>query len=570
MKRLLQGDERVALDPDLIISNAKIITVDPEDRIAEALAIKDGRIAMVGSSEKAAALHGPNSKTIDADGHSVIPGLFDGHAHMDREGLKDVFPSLEGCKDVAGVLDRVRNLAAHKKAGEWIVTMPVGDPPYYWNVPGCLAENRFPTRHELDDAAPDNPVYIRPIWGYWRHELPLESVANTRALDLAGITKNTTPQTSTIEFEKDDAGELTGLIREGHYMPVAELGYFHMAPRFTRSDRISGLQKAMGIYNATGTTSILEEHGAAQELIQAYQAVNLAGQATVRAHLIYSPAWGGAQSIEYKTLMRNWTAWLGKRGLGDEWLRVGGMFTDTGIDADAIFRANTAPYTGWSGFNYDNGVPQNRMVEFMIEAARNDIRLAVIGERFLDLFEEVNRKVPIGDMRWIIGHLDILNADQIQKAADLGVVMTTHTNRYIYKHGHVSRAEIGPDRLNDIVPLRRLLDAGVNVGLATDNVPTSLFYPIWHVISRWNMFSEDRIAPEQAISREEALRCATLGGAYLTFEEEKKGSIEPGKLGDVVILSDDPLSCPEEDIKDIVAQTTIVGGEVVYERGKAA
>ncbi|MEC7489234.1 MAG: amidohydrolase [Pseudomonadota bacterium] len=558
------------LDPDLIITNAKIITIDPKDQIAEALAIKDGRISVVGNSAEVAALEGPNTKTIDADCHAVIPGLFDGHAHMDREGLKGVFPSLEGCHDVGDILDRVRHLATQKDDGEWIVTMPVGDPPYYWNVPGCLAENRFPTRHELDEAAPDNPVYIRPIWGYWRHELPLESVANTRALDLAGITKNTTPHTSTVKFEKDDAGELTGLIRETHYMPIAELGYFHMAPRFTSSDRVSGLQKAMEIYNATGTTSILEEHGAAQELIQAYQTVNLAGQATVRAHLIYSPAWGGAQSIEYNTLMRNWTAWLGKRGLGDDWLRVGGMFTDTGMDADAIFRANAAPYTGWSGFNYDNGVPQNRMVEFMIEAARNDIRLAVIGERFLDLFEEVNRKVPIGNMRWIIGHLDILNADQIQKAADLGVVMTTHTNRYIYKHGHVSRAEMGPDRLNDIVPLRRLLDAGVNIGLATDNVPTSLFYPIWHVISRWNMFSEDRIAPEQAISREEALRCATLGGAYLTFEEEKKGSIEPGKFGDVVILSDDPLSCPEEDIKDIVARATIVGGEVVYEREKAA
>ena len=552
--------------PDLIVTNAKVVTINPSNRIAEAVASKGEYIIAVGGTAEVSNLAGPNTRTIDAAGRTVIPGLMDGHAHMDREGLKDVFPSLEGCRSVDDILNRISTIAGNTKSGEWIVTMPVGDPPYYWNVPGCLAENRFPTRQELDDAAPNNPVYIRPIWGYWRHQLPLESVANTEALELAGISKDIDPATSTIEFEKDATGELTGLIREQHFMPVAELGYFQMAPRFTHSDRITGLKKAMGIYNSTATTSILEEHGAAQELISAYQAVNAAGDATVRAHLIYSPAWGGAQEIDYATIMQNWTAWLGQYGLGDSWLRVGGMFTDTGMDADAMFRASAAPYTGWSGFNYDNGVPQNRIVEFMIEAARNGIRLAVIGPRFLEIFDEVNRAIDITDKRWIIGHLDTLNADQIQKASDLGVVMTTHTNRYIYKHGHILRDELGPERLNDIAPVRRLLDAGVNIALATDNVPTTLFYPIWHVVSRWNMVSNDRIAPEQAISREEALRCGTMGGAYLTFEEDRKGSLEEGKLADMAVLSTDPLTCTEEEIKDIVADITIVGGKVVYER----
>ena len=552
--------------PDLIVTNAKVVTINPSNRIAEAVASKGEYIMAVGGTAEVSNLAGPNTRTIDAAGRTVIPGLMDGHAHMDREGLKDVFPSLEGCRSVDDILNRISTIAGNTKSGEWIVTMPVGDPPYYWNVPGCLAENRFPTRQELDDAAPNNPVYIRPIWGYWRHQLPLESVANTEALELAGISKDIDPATSTIEFEKDATGELTGLIREQHFMPVAELGYFQMAPRFTHSDRITGLKKAMGIYNSTATTSILEEHGAAQELISAYQAVNAAGDATVRAHLIYSPAWGGAQEIDYATIMQNWTAWLGQYGLGDNWLRVGGMFTDTGMDADAMFRATAAPYTGWSGFNYDNGVPQNRIVEFMIEAARNGIRLAVIGPRFLEMFHEVNRAIDITDKRWIIGHLDTLNADQIQKASDLGVVMTTHTNRYIYKHGHILRDELGPERLNDIAPVRRLLDAGVNIALATDNVPTTLFYPIWHVVSRWNMVSNDRIAPEQAISREEALRCGTMGGAYLTFEEDRKGSLEEGKLADMAVLSTDPLTCTEEEIKDIVADITIVGGKVVYER----
>ena len=174
--------------------------------------------------------------------------------------------------------------------------------------------------------------------------------------------------------------------------------------------------------------------------------------------------------------------------------------------------------------------------------------------------------MPIGDKRWVVGHLDTITEDEARRLADLGVAMSTHTNRYIYKHGHLIRDELGPDRENDIVPLKRLREAGVHVSLATDNVPTTLFYPIWHIVSRRNMYVEDCIAPEQALGREDALRCATNEGAWLSFEEDIKGSIEAGKLADLVVLSNDPLTCPEDEIKDIVAETTIVGGHVVYER----
>ena len=128
------------------------------------------------------------------------------------------------------------------------------------------------------------------------------------------------------------------------------------------------------------------------------------------------------------------------------------------------------------------------------------------------------------------------------------------------------RDRLGAARVNDIVPLCRLLDAGVPVGLATDNVPVSLWHPIWQVVARIDRSTNTSIAPEQALTREEALRCATMGGAYLTFEEDLKGSLEPGKLADVAVLSQDPLTCPVEDLRDTVADTTIVGGEVVFDR----
>ena len=554
---------------DLIVTGAKVITVDPSFSVAEAVAVRDDKIIAVGGAADIAALGVDHTRIIDAGGRAVIPGLIDAHAHMDREGLKPVFPTLAGCESIDDVLQRVEALVSAAEPGEWIVTMPIGEPPYYFDVPDNLREKRFPTRWELDRVAPDNPVYIRPIWGYWRHVQPLDSIANSRALEIAGITRDTVPPSETVVFEKDPgSGEPNGIIHEWTYMPIAELSYFAAAPRFTHDDRVAGLKRAMGIYNATGTTSVFEEHGCAQELIHAYQAVNAEGAATVRANLTFSAAWGAGDDVDYAGTLASWTGWLGGRGLGDRWLRVAGMFTQFGVSIDSLMQARSAPYTGWGGFYYDNGVPRERMKEFLIEAARNDIRITTITADYFELFEEVDKVVPIGDKRWVVGHLDTITEDQARRLADLGVAMSTHTNRYIYKHGHLMRDELGPEREDDIVPMKRLRDAGVHVSLATDNVPTTLFYPIWHIVSRRNLYVEDRIAPRQALSREDALRCATNEGAWLSFEEDVKGSIETGKLADLVVLSDDPLTCPEDDIKDIVAETTVVGGRVVYQRGE--
>ena len=552
---------------DLIVTGGRVITVDPSFSIAEAVAVRDDKIIAVGGATEIADLAVNHTQIIDTDGRAIIPGLIDAHAHMDREGLKPVFPTLAGCESIDDVLQRVEALVAKAEPGAWVVTMPIGEPPYYFDVPGNLRERRFPTRWELDRVAPDNPVYIRPIWGYWRHIQPLDSIANSRALEIAGINRDTVIPSETIEFEKDpESGEPNGIIHEWTYMPIAELSYFAAAPRFTSDDRIAGIKDAMRIYNATGTTSVFEEHGCAQELIQAYQAVKAEGAATVRANLTFSAAWGAGDEVDYANTLASWTGWLGGRGLGDSWLRVAGMFTQFGVSIDSLMQAQSAPYTGWGGFYYDNGVPRERMKEFLIEAARNDIRITTITTDYFELFEEVDKVVPIGDKRWVVGHLDTITEDEARRLADLGVAMSTHTNRYIYKHGHLMRDELGPDRENDIVPLKRLREAGVHVSLATDNVPTTLFYPIWHIVSRRNMYVDDRIAPEQALSREDALRCATNEGAWLSFEEDIKGSIEPGKLADLVVLSNDPLTCPEDEIKDIVAETTIVGGHVVYER----
>ena len=147
----------------------------------------------------------------------------------------------------------------------------------------------------------------------------------------------------------------------------------------------------------------------------------------------------------------------------------------------------------------------------------------------------------------------------------MGLVITTHTNRYIYKEGHLLQKRLPPERHNEIAPIRSLVEAGVNVALATDNVPVSLFWPVWQSIARINRYTNNTVAPHQALTREQALRCATINGAYLSFDEKKKGSLEPGKLADLAVLSDDPLTAEETRIREISARMTMVGGKIVHE-----
>jgi len=552
---------------DTLIRNAKVITCDAADSVARAVAVHGGRIMAVGRDDEVAALADGGTRVIDAGGRALVPGLIDGHAHMDREGLKGVFPSLAGCRSVADVLERVRELARKAGPGEWVVTMPIGEPPYYFGVPDNLAEKRFPTRAELDRAAPDNPVYIRPIWGYWRHELPLASVANSRALEAAGLYPGHPDLPPSVTLETDPAsGVATGLILEDSFVPIVELAFFTQMPRFGHADRVAGLKLAMRQYNRTGTTSVFEEHGVAQEVIQAYQAVRREDAQTVRASLVYSPSWHFLKPEDYPRVLESWAGWLGGRGLGDDWLRVEGLYVEPGISLENALRARASPYTGWAGFNYDCGIPEDALVDFLIAAARAGIRVSTITIDFLDRFEQVDRVVPIADRRWVIGHLNLVTPDQIRRIRRLGLVMSAHTNRYVYKHGHIMLKQAGPGHENDVEPLRSLFEAGVHVGLATDNVPTSLWHPIWQAVARRSLVTGETVAPEQALTRQQALRAATIEAAHMTFEEDIKGSLEPGKLADLALLTEDPLTCPEDAIRDIEAELTMVGGRVVYDR----
>jgi hypothetical protein len=292
------------------------------------------------------------------------------------------------------------------------------------------------------------------------------------------------------------------------------------------------------------------------------------GELTVRAHLTQSPSWGAADLTTIETRLAAWKPRIAGRGSGDAFLRVAGLVAEANPTPDGAVRARAMPYTGWAGFSYDAALPSEQLRVVLLAAAREDIRILSMGPGLLDLYEDVNRVVPIRDRRWVIEHIGILSADEIGRIRDLGVVLTTHTNRYLYKEGDL--LQLGSADEDTIVPLRRLKEAGVHVALATDNVPPSLLWPVWQAVARVGRSTNRVIAPAQRLSRADALRAATVEGAYLMFEEDQKGSLEPGKLADLVVLSDDPMTCPEIRIRDITAELTIVGGRVVHERGRSA
>jgi predicted amidohydrolase YtcJ len=551
----------------LALLNGKIITCDRQSTIAQAVAVDGERTAAVGRNSDIQSLIGPETRVIDLQGRAVIPGLVDAHAHMDREGLKEVMPSMAGLRSVEAIVERIAALAAQARPGEWIVTMPLGDPPEYDLAEADMTPGQWPTRHDLDRAAPHNPVYIKPAWGYWRSSLPLVSIANTAALERASITRDTQAPCDSVTIDRDGDGMPTGIFYETNRMPVLDFTLFRQAPAFDLATRVAALPRSMEIYNSFGTTSVFEGHGVAEEVVEAYKSVGAAGQQTVRATLAFSPAWPDGNA-DIKAMIADWARWIAHKGIGDEWLRINGLFSEIDTTPENRIRALAFPQTGWAGFNY-TGLPEEAVRTLLIECARNGVRVIAIAANMLDLFAEAAKVAPIAGQRWVLAHITALDDRKIGLLRDHGVVTTTHTNNYIWRGGARFRDSLGPGRENEVVPLRRLLDAGVPVGLGTDNVPVSLWNPIWQAVARKDRNTGEPVAPAQALTREEALHCATMGGAYLTFEENEKGSLEKGKLADAVVLSQDPLTCDTDALRETRAFMTIVGGRIVYER-KAA
>src|SRR6185295_13866986 len=226
--------------------------------------------------------------------------------------------------------------------------------------------------------------------------------------------------------------------------------------------------------------------------------------------------------VDLGAFVQAWCGWLGEPALGDDFLKMTGILFDIHASPENAARTRSAPYTGWAGFNYDTAQSPERAKQLLLACARNDIRAVGIWPDTVDQFYEVHKEIPLNGRRWVFGHLSTLTPRDIDRIEEMGLVMTSHTNRHIYKEGHLHKKRLGEGRETEISPLRSLADRGLRVNLATDNVPVTLFFPLWQSVARRSRYTKEVLAPSEKLTREQAIRAATINGAYLTFDEAKK------------------------------------------------
>jgi predicted amidohydrolase YtcJ len=549
---------------DLIVSGGTILTQDPSQPRVQALASRGEYIVAVGAADDIAAYRGPQTRFIDLGGRTAIPGIVDAHAHLEREGLKSQRISLHGLRSIGEILNVVRAAAALAPKGEWIATMPVGDPPFYFGGPDVLAERRMPTRYELDGAAPDNPVWISGSFNNWG-EPPGYTALNSLALQKNSVTAATVPTCPGITIIKDANGEPTGVIVETNDRPMVEFDILPAVPRFTWRQRLEGIRTSMKLYNAVGTTGIYEGHGSSPQTLALYRTLWERGELNARASLVVSPSW--TNSAQAMRDLRDLLPYASGRGFGDHWLRVSGVFI--GLGGTTAFRnvsLAAMPDTGWSGFlEYANTLNEYR--DYVMAAAELGFRVHTIGSSNLDkllaVWDEADQRFGIKNQRWVLEHVEVISAAQLELIKKLNIHVTTIPSKALWKRGPKSGAK-GEAAGELVTPHRTFVEQGIPIAVGTDNVPYSQLFTLWNVTSRESR-SGEIVGPLQRMTVEEALPLLTREGARLSFDEQRRGVLRAGMLADFALLDRDLLSTALGEIKDVRARITVVGGRIVHE-----
>ncbi len=536
------------LAPDLILYNATIYTLYQPLPRCHAVACKDGRVVALGSDEAVLALAGSTTLQIDLKGRSVIPGMNDAHNHMLEMGLKLKRIGLDDCTSIAELIERVRAAAAITPAGEWIV----GEG---WNE-SLFQEGRLPNRHDLDQATTEHPVLLKRFFNM--------DVVNSRALALAGVTA-AMPDPSGGKIEREPDGSPTGILRA-----AAKELCRRLIPRPTQAECVEALAVAGQAYLSYGITSILDP-GLQPWEIQAYLAARRAGRLPVRACLLVS--WHGFRESETRAELDERAAALGGlSGLGDEWLRIGGlkMAIDGGTTSHTAWMFQ--PFLGEDRvYNYNRLDPKD-LHEFFTRGHKLgwDIGIHAIGDRAhheaARAFAEVLSAHP-GEHRHHLIHGYFATEESLQHMARHGLAVVIQPT-FIYYEGDDLFRDVGPELAARYKPMRTYLDHGIRV-VATSDVPSTVhfnpFIGLYSLVTR-KSWKGTLIAPDQAVSREEALYAYTVAGAWLTREEHLKGPLAPGFLADMAVLDRDYFTCPAEEIKQIQVEMTILGGNIVYMR----
>ncbi len=526
---------------DMVLVNGKIITVDKNFSTTEAVAIRDGKILAVGTTSNIRSLAGDQTKVVDLNGRAVIPGLIDSHIHFFRASFtwaREV--RLDQAHSVQEILGLIEKRTSRLSPGDWILTYGG------WHY-SQLKEGRAPTRQELDRVAPNNPVLLRILLP---HASTHFAVLNSAALKAVGITRDTKEPPNGV-IEKDAAGEPTGVLRRAA-VPLA----LRNVPRASFQEKVDGLKLVMRDFHAAGLTSVIETVGGGvtdddyKVLFELWRKNEL----TMRtALLIYTEKFEDGQ---------RWIKHL-PIGFGDEWLRVSG-FGEQLVNAVQDNLASSFPLK-------PEGLEEYR--KFVTEAAKNrwpiqqHTTLGATAKAYLDIFEEVDRQYPMRDLRWSLAHVETISEADMQRVKRLGMGLTIQSRQVI--QSELMKQAWG-DAAASAPPLKKMLEIGMPVGAGTDATVVTPYHPfttLWWMVTGKD-WAGRVVRPNDRISREDALRLHTVGSAWFSFEEKIKGSIEPGRLADLVVLTDDYLTVPEDKIREISSVMTIVGGKIVYEAKK--
>jgi predicted amidohydrolase YtcJ len=525
-----------AQSADSILVNGKIVTVDGPFSIREALAIKDGRIAAVGTTADIRKLAGAGTRTIDLQGRTVIPGLIDSHLHAIRAALSfSTEVNWIGASTLPEALGRIREAARTKPPGSWLIV--AGG----WNVQQ-FKENRRPTQAELVAAAPNNPVYVQLGYG-WAMLTP----AAHKALNITSDTD--LPQGG--RLEKDAGGRLTGAVTGAQGAIIA---LFDKLPRPTFDDQVAGTKLFFRELNRLALTGVYDPGGNNLEPAD-YQALFKVWrdrQMTVR--VIYTLC-GQTPGSEFEEL-KNWTALL-PVGFGDDMLRFNGL----GERITFAMNNNDRP----------TEADKDRYYQIAKWAAGQGMSLTMhwnrdaTADQLLTIFERVNKEVPIGPLRWSIAHLNDASPKSLERMKALGMGWTVQDAMYF--GGEQFQQQAGPEAARRVPPVETAKRIGVPIGAGTDAHRVASYNPFTAL--QW--FLDGKTVggvairgPEETPSRADALRFYTMGSAWFSRDEGQRGSLEPGKLADLAVLSKDYMTIPVDQVAGIESLLTMVNGRVVY------
>jgi predicted amidohydrolase YtcJ len=535
----------LAQPADLVLRGGKVITVDKDWCIAQAVAVKDGRFLAVGDDAAMAGHIGPATQVIELAGKTVVPGLIDSHLHQLFAGLNGPAVQLLGARSVAEVQAAIGERVARTPPGRGVMASSG------WHE-SILAEGRMPTRVELDKVSPGNPVFI-PRGGH-------VVTVNSKALELAGITRDTPNPDGGVIVRDEASGEPTGVLLE----TAATLVRKTLPPPPANMAEL--LKIAMRELNSYGIVGVVEP-GIDERQIALYRAVHDAGEMTVRTDVLYRAL--------RKADVEKGIAVI-KAQKNDDMLRfVGVKFPlDGGVEGGRM----TWPYRIVPGEQTDaayRGVlllPPGGEDEYvaglkLIADAGLQAQTHAVGNETIDVivrsYARVNRETPIRDLNWTIMHLFHPSDAALKAMAEIGIMATMQDHPVLL--GHNQRRWWGDEHAAYAIPIRKTIDAGVLVGGGSDGpvVPVDPFLSMWWMTTR-QVLKGYVLGKEHAITAKEALRLYTINNARIQGVDKDRGSIEVGKLADLVVLSQDILSVAPDAIRATKVHLTLLGGKVVY------